>query len=311
MKVILGHAVCSESGGKYGTPGDQTGKELRLQNWYISGDGWKAVFRWKDKELAKRAAKYVKECCESVHVGYSQSLDETGRESLDRIAAKYKYDIDKLIEFVNCDCSTLMASAVRSVDGNVNRGMSTGTEEAELSKSKLFTELKDSKYLTKPDDLEVGDILWRVGHTAMVVSIKKDKEEKELSTVKETVVKKVDPFEEKCLAAKNMIGDFDKQVKKELGVDGVIDSIAANELLMFIIDKLKTKHNVVKEVSCSPYLVKMRSPFKVFKSLSGDDIVASGVSTGIYTIVAESSDDLRGKLKSGAGWIKLSEAQKL
>lgn len=315
MKVILGHAVSSENGNKYGKPGDQTGNELRKQEWYISGSGWTGVFRWKDQSLAKKAAKYVSDCCDSVHVGYSQSLEPDGRESLDMIVSRYKYDVSALIEDVNCDCSTLIASAVRSVGGKVGRGMSTANEEEALNKSGLFTELKESKYLSKKDNLKVGDILWRKGHTAMVIAVIKDKEEKEMADKKDKqqVAEKTatEKFAEDTMIAMNKLGEFDRAIMKELGIGSILNTQEAVHLLLTINQKLKEKHLIVTEQKCKSYLVRFSSPFRIYKDMVSDTIVATGVSTGIYTIVAESSDGLRGKLKSGAGWVKLSEAQKL
>ena len=302
MKVIIGHAVCSEEGGKYGKPGDQTGKELRKQEWYLRDKGWKGVFRWKDEALAELSAKYVSECVDSVHVGYSQSGESDGRESLDREAAKMKYDIDCLVVDVNCDCSSLIASAVRAVGGKVDRGMYTGNEEEQLNKSGLFIEYKSKDYTDSPDKLKVGDILWGDGHTAMVTEVQGAKTE---AKPKETD----DKFSKDCLDAITIASVFCSEVKNKLGVDGIADSSEMNKVLSLIVDKLKDKHKVVKEVKCEPYMIRFTKPFRVYADLTGDKLSGSGVCPGVFTIVAESSDGLRGKLKSGYGWVKLADGE--
>lgn len=303
MRVVLGHAVCSETGGKYGEPGDQTGKELRFQDWYLRDKGWKGVFRWKDEKLGEQAASYVRDCVNSVHVGYSQSGESDGRESLDREASKYDYNIDVLVTDVNCDCSSLVASAVRSVGGKVDRGMYTGNEEEQLKKSGLFTEYKSKDYTESPDKLKVGDILWGDGHTATVVEVIKDKEETKPS---EKVNVK---FQESCILASTLITLFSKDIEDQLGIKNIDETKEAKALLAVMVDKLKDKYNVVKEVPCTPFYVRFRKPFRLYAGMTGDRLNGSGVAAGVYTVVALSSDELRGKLKSGSGWVKLEDAE--
>lgn len=310
MKVIIGHAVCSEEGGKYGKPGDQTGKELRLQDWYLRDKGWKGVFRWKDTKLAAKSADYVSKCCQSSKVGYSQGSDANGRESLDKQMALVDYSIEKLECDVNCDCSSLIASAVRSVGGKVDRGMYTGNEEEQLKKSGLFTELKDVKYTDHPDNLKTGDILWGEGHTAMVVYVDDEVTQKPSSPNNSNSSKETE-FTKDCMLAKELVDSAAVEFEQVLEITGVADSDEVNSVLSLITRKLKEKHDVVHEVDCKDYMVKFVNRFTVYADMTSSKISLSNVAPGVFTIVAESSDGRRGKLKSGAGWIELKDAYKV
>lgn len=310
MKVIIGHAVCSENGDKYGKPGDQTGKELRLQEWYLRDKGWKAVFRWKDTKLAEKSADYVSKCCQSSKVGYSQASGDEGRESLDKQMALVDYCIEKLECDVNCDCSSLIASAVRSVGGKVDRGMYTGNEEEQLNKSGLFKELKDIKYTDQPDNLKVGDILWGDGHTAMVVCVSDEVTQKPSGSNSSNSNKETE-FTKDCSLARELVNEAANEFEQALEITGIADSDEMNSVLSLITKKLKAKHDIVHEVDCKNYYVRMRNMFNVYKDMTSDKMNIEHVSPGIYTIVAESSDGLRGKLKSGAGWVSLSDTEKL
>lgn len=44
------HASSSETGGKYGTPGDQTGGEICVRNYYVPKFGWDCILRYPDQE---------------------------------------------------------------------------------------------------------------------------------------------------------------------------------------------------------------------------------------------------------------------
>jgi hypothetical protein len=56
-----------------------------------------------------------------------------------------------------------------------------------------------------------------------------------------------------------------------------------------------------------PYMVRTKAGMKIYDKAGGKAVKACPV--GIYTIVAEQSG--YGRLKSGAGWIKLADAQKM
>ena len=47
------HASSSETGGKYGKPGDQTGREICTRNYYVPSYGWDCVLRYPDSDQEK------------------------------------------------------------------------------------------------------------------------------------------------------------------------------------------------------------------------------------------------------------------
>ena len=56
MAVKIGSARIDENGKAHGgQPGDQTGKEVSTQSWYLSSKGWR-VFRAKNPGVAEKIA---------------------------------------------------------------------------------------------------------------------------------------------------------------------------------------------------------------------------------------------------------------
>ena len=64
-----------------------------------------------------------------------------------------------------------------------------------------------------------------------------------------------------------------------------------------------------KHVTKAPYLIRVSRRIDIRKGAAAGYAVARQCPIGIYTIVAEVNG--YGKLKSGAGWVKLSEVQKI
>ena len=163
MGVIIGNARISEFGTVQGKRGDQTGKEVMTQT-FASGGTWEAVARPKSVEVAKKIAEAMKQACGNNKIGYSQ----TDRTSLYTEAGKHNDKLDQ-VGLCNCDCSALVAVCVRAAGIKVSPYMYTGNELALLRDTGKFTIIKDSKLCKKGKGLLAGDILWRKGHTAVVV----------------------------------------------------------------------------------------------------------------------------------------------
>lgn len=168
MAVRIGNAVCSETGGKYGKKGNQTGKELRIQNYYVNGNSpWTHVIRAKDSKVAEKLAKTMTDACNNMHAGYSQDI--TDRTSLYTLAKKKSWKIAKVKEDCACDCSSLVAVCVNASGIEVSKDMYTGNELEILKATKQFDILTDTKYTSNSRLLMVGDILLKKGHTAIVL----------------------------------------------------------------------------------------------------------------------------------------------
>lgn len=97
IMVRIGHAVGDEHGkGRGGSPGDQTGKEVRIQDWYIRSGGWKYYLEPVDSGLANRAAHFMEEICTSNKFGYDRDDRWTGYDEIKRYGL-YKHTRRSLI----------------------------------------------------------------------------------------------------------------------------------------------------------------------------------------------------------------------
>lgn len=169
--VIIGHASKSESGGKFGQKGDQTGKEVCLRNWY--NNSWNYVIRFKDAKMADKVAECVEDACKNDMIGYSQST----RNTLLNEARKHNYDVSKVQIPVNTDCSALVSVAcmyagipesILTLSGNCATTQTLMQLLKSTGKVDVFT---TSVYTSKTDRLRRGDILLRKGvHVATVIN---------------------------------------------------------------------------------------------------------------------------------------------
>jgi len=165
MTVKIGHARSDENGrAAGGIAGDQTGKEVTMQDWYDKG--WTVVFRAKDSKIAEKIAKTMELACTNNNIGY----DQKQRTTLYEKAKIVKWDLSKIKEKCECDCSSLVAVCINAAGIKVSKDMYTGNQKAVLQATGKFEILVDSRYLIKPDYLMRGDILLCAGHTAIVLS---------------------------------------------------------------------------------------------------------------------------------------------
>ena len=76
MATLCGWASLDENGrASGGSAGDQTGQEVKLGNWYNFGQT--EVLRFKNRDLAERAANVMRSICNNSHVGYDQNQRTT------------------------------------------------------------------------------------------------------------------------------------------------------------------------------------------------------------------------------------------
>ena len=170
--VKLGHASISELGSIHGKPGDQTGKEVCIRDWYPSS-GWDYVLRPVNAEIAEKAVEICKKLCNCGLVGYSQSQ----RQTLYNELKKHKFDVDKYIASkvaTNADCSSFVGTCYTAagVKGILQSGwiVSTSGMVGVYKKTKKFKALSGSKYTGSSKYLKPGDVLVSEGHhTAMVL----------------------------------------------------------------------------------------------------------------------------------------------
>lgn len=168
---ILAHAASAEDGSGFGVPGDQTGREVRMEPLGSDGNDWQWIYRYEDDEkVAYNIAEANRQACMNAMVGYSRET-YTGwglyytRYGLWEAILVY-HDIRLIDVPVNCDCSQLQISAclIAGVPNAVNyRHMVTAIED------EVLRALGFKKYPYRIEDVKKGDILWRPGHTGCVV----------------------------------------------------------------------------------------------------------------------------------------------
>ena len=162
--VKIGHARFSEKGNAEGKKGDQTGNEVAVTDWY---DGnWIAVYRAQKEIVADIIAATMERATANDNIGYGQS----DRLSLMTAAEQCSFDLSKITEPVNCDCSSLVAVCCNAANVGVPFSMTTRSMDLSLMGTGKFIRMKDSRYLKSPDYLKRGDILRKNGHTVVVLS---------------------------------------------------------------------------------------------------------------------------------------------
>ena len=169
--VKIGHARFSEKGNAEGKRGDQTGKEVSITDWYDGG--WTCVYRPQKREVAENIAATMESACNNDYIGYGQS----DRLSLMRAAEQCEFVLSNITEYVNCDCSSLVAVCCNAAGVGVPFSMTTRSEDISLMGTGEFLRLKDSRYTAKYDYLRRGDILRKNGHTCIVLSNGKNYDE--------------------------------------------------------------------------------------------------------------------------------------
>ena len=167
MTVKIGSARIDESGkASGGRAGDQTGKEVSIQDWYRHGKGWR-VLRCSDSAKAERIATAMEGACANGNIGYDQSE----RLTLYNRAKEVGFDPAKVKTPCETDCSALVRVCL-AYAGIKTDNFITSNEAKAILNTGLFTELTDKKYTDRPDYLLRGDILVTAakGHTAVVLS---------------------------------------------------------------------------------------------------------------------------------------------
>lgn len=162
MAYIIGSARIDENGRAHGgKAGDQTGREVSEQEFYISSKGW-IVARLKNADAAVKCAKSMDTACKNNNIGY----DQYERYGVWKYGTKSKVKTE-------ADCSSLVRTCIYEATGKDVGDIRTITMEKLLKKSGLFQELKQYK---KGMKLYEGDVLFTgklghpvSGHTVIVV----------------------------------------------------------------------------------------------------------------------------------------------
>lgn len=170
MAVIIGSARQDENGKAYGgQAGNQSGREISTQNWYLHSKGWR-VLRAKDAGVGQRLAIAMRAACDNKNIGYNQWR----RNTLYDAAAVWGFDIARVNTPVETDCSALVRTCIAYAAGitTLPSSLRTGNMCSLILATGQFEELSGKEYTTKPDYLKAGDILCTKtsGHTVIVLT---------------------------------------------------------------------------------------------------------------------------------------------
>lgn len=164
MSVKIGHAVHDENNGLNGVSGDQTGKEVQISKWYVSGDGWGWYMEAKDPAMLDRMAVMMEQACANTRIGYSR----TNRQRWYNSAKANGGDVS--LANGDCDCSSLVSGIANLAGANVKAGLSTANMLKAFRASGDFNIYTDADHLETDLFARRGGIYLRVGHTLMALA---------------------------------------------------------------------------------------------------------------------------------------------
>lgn len=166
----LGEAKYDENGQlSYGQKGDQTGQEVAIREVSKTSENWKYVFRAKDMNIRNNLGSAMEQACNNNAIGYAQYKKATDDKYADRyglwFAMNETGNISKITKKCNCDCSSLVSCCCIICGINVSRYMSTSDEVKILDSTGAFTRICFQNGM----ELQRGDIMFRQGHTGIIV----------------------------------------------------------------------------------------------------------------------------------------------
>lgn len=161
MGVRFGHASVSENGSINGAKGDSTKKEVCVRTWYKGP--WDFMAIHPDAVVREKHACAVEAACYNDNVGYGQG----DRNSLNAEAKLVGYDLAKIANKCNCDCSSLQNVAAKASGAKgvtyASNGWTTRTMKAKL-KAAGYIIIEDETYLTSSAYCIRGAMYCREGY---------------------------------------------------------------------------------------------------------------------------------------------------
>lgn len=174
MSVKIGHASISENGSANGKRGDQTGREVRLDNWYSGG--WLFMLRPINREIAEASASFMEKMCRNDAIGYGQNDRNTTRSEVLKVGFE---NVDKVKTPVNTDCSAAVALCAEAAGVNITyykqsngtmNAQTTHTMKRDFPATGKYVLHEELMYRNTDKHLLRGDILVSGGHTVMILS---------------------------------------------------------------------------------------------------------------------------------------------
>lgn len=221
MIVRFGSARFDENGNvKNGKEGDQTGKEVSEQLYYMDKRGW-YVIRAKEVDIANGLAAAMKVACSNDHIGYNQYE----RAQIIKAGIYTKTD-------VNSDCSSLVRACCIAC-GFDPGNFYTATEVDVLAKTGKFM---DAFKLKSKSELYKGDILVTCtkGHTVIVTEGEERKDKEYFDKCTLDTVSIID-----CLKAIGASSTFQyrKKIAAVNGITNYTGTAAQNHYMVTLIKK--------------------------------------------------------------------------
>lgn len=153
--IRIGSARIDERGKLTGgKAGDQTGREVSEQNFYVHSKGW-YIIRPRSEAHAQKIAERMRAACANPNLGYDQN-QRTG---------VIKNGIDSKTT-TECDCSALVRACVKEATGKDPGNFTTANEKGMLLATGLFDDIGGYKSTSA---IYPGDILVTKtkGHTVI------------------------------------------------------------------------------------------------------------------------------------------------
>lgn len=169
MAVLVGSARINElNEGEGGQAGDQTGREVATENWYLHSKGW-VVIRAKDANVRRKIAQDMRYICANDNIGYNYGGIRC--YGLLEKSKKYGYDASKVKVKCDTNCAKSVMTCILYAGVKVD-DFYTGTEVEACRKTGAFQILTEDKYCKSSDYLLEGDILVTKtsGHTVVVLT---------------------------------------------------------------------------------------------------------------------------------------------
>jgi peptidoglycan hydrolase-like protein with peptidoglycan-binding domain/GH25 family lysozyme M1 (1,4-beta-N-acetylmuramidase) len=169
---MMGGASIDEHGrARGGHAGDQTGREVKRQRWYLHGQGSWVVLRAEDPAVAEIIAATMEDIVDNDLIGYDQGQ----RQTLFEKAEPLNFDPAAIGVKCECDCSSAVHLCLWRAGimvGDVDHIFRTGTMIPAIVKTGKFAKLTARKYSKTSVNLKRGDILVTPdpGHTVVMLS---------------------------------------------------------------------------------------------------------------------------------------------
>ena len=193
--TLIAHASIDEKGtAKNGQAGDQTKKEVCTRSWY--NKPWNAVIRFKDAGKREKIAQLMEKAAANDKIGY----DQNQRNTLLTQARKFNYDVSKVAEPCETDCSALVTLACIYAGVPESKLIHNGNSATTRTLVPLLKATGEVEvftlplYTQKPDKLVRGDILIKEGSHVVVVI--------QAESAPKTAVKSVNEIAREVIAGK-------------------------------------------------------------------------------------------------------------